>query len=68
MQFCAYDACQSGKCLTREPTEWIRASDGNSTDGTCGGERRSTCSVVWGQCCNKNGKCGTGYDDCFANW
>lgn len=53
---CADGTCYEGACA------------GNrifSTDGTCGseyGDRR--CTGVWGDCCNVNGKCGSGGGFC----
>ncbi|KAI8952346.1 hypothetical protein F4801DRAFT_577509 [Xylaria longipes] len=55
---CAPGTCYEGYCLGDKVY---------STDGTCGpqhGKRR--CAGKWGDCCNMNGKCGTGTD--FCGW
>lgn len=67
--FCAFGVCQLGNC-TIPPTipslpSWL---NGNTTDGTCGGTNFFTCNVVYGNCCNKNGMCGTLPSDCGAGW
>ncbi|KAK3938522.1 carbohydrate-binding module family 18 protein [Diplogelasinospora grovesii] len=63
--FCGTDVCQSGNC-TRPVTvpsvpDWL---GGNTTDGTCGGANKFSCNVVYGNCCNKDGMCGSLMSDC----
>ncbi|KAI1181459.1 carbohydrate-binding module family 50 [Nemania serpens] len=55
---CAHGTCYEGTCLGDKVY---------STDGTCGrqhGLRR--CAGEWGDCCNMDGKCGTG--TAFCGW
>ncbi|KAH6609995.1 carbohydrate-binding module family 18 protein [Trichoderma cornu-damae] len=63
--FCGYGVCQLGNCTVPSqptgPPSWL---NGNTTDGTCGGTNRYTCSVVYGNCCNKDGICGSLASDC----
>ncbi|PTB65069.1 carbohydrate-binding module family 18 protein [Trichoderma citrinoviride] len=63
--FCGYGVCQLGNCTVPSqppgPPSWL---NGNTTDGTCGGTNRYTCSVVYGNCCNKDGICGSLVSDC----
>ncbi|OAQ77785.1 CFEM domain-containing protein [Purpureocillium lilacinum] len=66
-EFCGKDNCQSGNCTKPDPgtgggrPPWLT---GNSTDGTCGGPKAYTCKVIYGNCCNKNGRCGSLPQDC----
>ncbi|KAH6692832.1 hypothetical protein BKA61DRAFT_637637 [Leptodontidium sp. MPI-SDFR-AT-0119] len=58
-QDCAAGTCYEGACAG--DTVW-------STDGTCGeqfGDR--SCAGIWGDCCNFDGKCGTGASFCGAD-
>ncbi|KFZ02329.1 hypothetical protein V500_00325 [Pseudogymnoascus sp. VKM F-4518 (FW-2643)] len=65
--FCAFGVCQLGNCTIPPtipgPPSWL---NGNTTDGTCGGTNFFTCNVVYGNCCNKNGMCGSLPSDCGA--
>ncbi|KAK3933467.1 carbohydrate-binding module family 18 protein [Diplogelasinospora grovesii] len=65
--FCGYGVCQLGNCTVPPapsgPPSWL---NGNTTDGTCGGPNSYTCNVVYGNCCNKNGMCGSLPSDCGA--
>jgi hypothetical protein len=67
--FCGYGVCQLGNCTIPAapsgPPSWL---NGNTTDGTCGGTNSYTCNVVFGNCCNKNGMCGSLPSDCGAGW
>lgn len=70
--FCGSGRCQSGNCVDLRPNPgnnntvpWLT---GNTTDGTCGGAQKYTCNVVYGNCCNKNGICGSLPSDCGAGW
>jgi hypothetical protein len=67
--FCGYGVCQLGNCTIPAapsgPPSWL---NGNTTDGTCGGTNSYTCNVVYGNCCNKNGMCGSLPSDCGAGW
>ncbi|KAH8698048.1 hypothetical protein GQ44DRAFT_744344 [Phaeosphaeriaceae sp. PMI808] len=66
--FCGVDSCQSGNCTKPAvPTPstpsfpWLT---GNTTDGTCGGDKKYGCNVLWGNCFNKIGVCGDLPVDC----
>ncbi|KAF6824053.1 hypothetical protein CPLU01_11049 [Colletotrichum plurivorum] len=63
--FCGVDVCQSGNCTrpatTPEPHPWL---SGDTPDGSCGAANGYTCNVLWGNCCNKNGVCGSLPSDC----
>ncbi|KAN0116990.1 carbohydrate-binding module family 18 [Hyaloscypha variabilis] len=65
--FCGFGVCQLGNCTipaaVPSPPSWL---NGNTTDGTCGGTNSFTCNVVYGNCCNKNGMCGSLPSDCGA--
>ncbi|CAA9966660.1 hypothetical protein PTMSG1_10019 [Pyrenophora teres f. maculata] len=66
--FCGIDSCQSGNC-TRPATPSPSATGvpwlvGSTPDGTCGGAKKYTCNVVWGDCCNSAGMCGSLDVDC----
>ncbi|KAF3068400.1 hypothetical protein GL218_08338 [Daldinia childiae] len=71
--FCGGGVCQSGNC-TRLPDSHLLGHSlfmsgipwltGNTTDGACGGENKYTCNVVYGNCCNKDGQCGSLPSDC----
>ncbi|KAK3934651.1 hypothetical protein QBC46DRAFT_368066 [Diplogelasinospora grovesii] len=54
--FCGTSVCFSSNCTIpdTEPTlpNWM---NGNTPDGTCGGEHGYTCNVVYGTYCNKDG-------------
>lgn len=68
--FCGIDVCQSGNCTqptmpSPSPLPWLT---GNSTNGTCGGPNNYGCDVVYGNCCNKNGVCGSLPSDCGVGW
>jgi hypothetical protein len=71
--FCATGRCQSGKCAPGTFRRGWRAAlftylTGNTTDGTCGGPEAYTCNVVYGNCCNKDGVCGSLESDCGDGW
>ncbi|KAL7624110.1 hypothetical protein AAE478_005667 [Parahypoxylon ruwenzoriense] len=65
-EFCGAGKCQSGNCTTTSTTTsgvgiptgepWL---NGNTTDGTCGGPDFLTCNVLFGDCCSKDGVCGS---------
>ncbi|KAH6983654.1 hypothetical protein BKA56DRAFT_439171, partial [Ilyonectria sp. MPI-CAGE-AT-0026] len=67
--YCSQGKCQLGQCTNANTTTvedqpnfpWLV---GNTTDGTCGGRKGYTCDVVYGNCCNKNGYCGSLPADC----
>ncbi|KAK1989604.1 hypothetical protein LX36DRAFT_648975 [Colletotrichum falcatum] len=63
--FCGIKNCQSGNCTrpvtTPAPFPWL---SGNTPDGTCGGATGYTCNVVFGNCCNKDGICGSSPSGC----
>lgn len=70
--FCRPDGCAFGKCTTvsgppasESALPW---TFGNTTDGSCGGENAYTCGVVHGNCCNKDGRCGSLPSDCGLGW
>ncbi len=67
--FCGTSVCFSGNCTITDteptPPDWM---NGNTPDGTCGGENGYTCNVVYGTCCNKDGICGVLASDCGAGW
>ncbi|GJC85400.1 putative glucan endo-1,3-beta-glucosidase ARB_02077 [Colletotrichum liriopes] len=67
--YCGYGVCQLGNCTIPSapsgPPSWLK---GNTTDGTCGGANSFTCNVVYGNCCNKDGMCGSLPSDCGAGW
>lgn len=55
---CAPGTCYEGSCLGDKVY---------STDGTCGVQHgRRRCAGKWGDCCNLDGKCGSGTD--FCGW
>ncbi|KAF6838863.1 hypothetical protein CMUS01_04469 [Colletotrichum musicola] len=56
-----YDDCAAGTCF-----EGLCPGDAvYSTDGTCGIEHGNRqCAGKWGDCCSRNGRCGTGPDYC----
>ncbi|KAI1122882.1 carbohydrate-binding module family 50 [Nemania abortiva] len=55
---CARGTCYEGRC----PGDKVY-----STDGTCGHQHgRRRCAGEWGDCCNMDGKCGTG--PAFCGW
>ncbi|KAF1942465.1 hypothetical protein EJ02DRAFT_465823 [Clathrospora elynae] len=60
--FCGIDSCQSGNC-TRPSSPRSSPSlpwqTGNTTDGSCGGEKKYTCNVLFSNCCNKAGNYGS---------
>ncbi|KAH6712367.1 hypothetical protein BKA61DRAFT_736786 [Leptodontidium sp. MPI-SDFR-AT-0119] len=64
--FCGKEVCLWGNCqrpvITPSLPPWL--STGNTTDGTCGGPKSMTCNVVYGNCCNKSGFCGSLPSDC----
>ncbi|KAI1111929.1 carbohydrate-binding module family 50 [Nemania sp. NC0429] len=65
--FCGWGTCSSGNCTMPDgvlPTETRGVFSGNTTDGTCGGEKNNVCSELYGLCCNKDGKCGPLESDC----
>ncbi|KAH8812141.1 hypothetical protein F5884DRAFT_877588 [Xylogone sp. PMI_703] len=66
--FCGTDVCQSGNCTVANPPPTGPPSwaTGNTTDGTCGGPNYYTCNLVYGNCCNKDGQCGSLPSDCGA--
>lgn len=69
--FCGDGVCQSGNCaafaeMDKDTTlPWVV---GTSKDGTCGGETGYTCGILYGNCCNKNGLCGSLPTDCGDGW
>lgn len=67
--FCGVGSCQSGNCTqpstTTAPVTW---PTGTSPDGTCGGPSKYSCNVLYGNCCNRNGICGSLPSDCGAGW
>lgn len=68
--FCGNGVCQSGNC-TKPPgghDDNIPWQTGNTADGTCGGDKRYTCDIVVGNCCNKDGKCESLPSDCGSGW
>lgn len=66
-QFCGTGVCQMGNC-TKTGSLPVVLPIGNSTDGTCGGTSSFTCGLLFGQCCNKDGKCGSLPSDCGTGW
>ncbi|KAI8964535.1 carbohydrate-binding module family 50 [Daldinia sp. FL1419] len=73
-EFCGESVCQSGNC-TNSPkhhfyARWSIPSElppwkaGNTTDGTCGGENKFACHIIYGNCCSKSGRCGSLPSDC----
>ncbi|KAK1829982.1 hypothetical protein QBC39DRAFT_243621, partial [Podospora conica] len=53
---CSPGICYEGAC---------RGHDVFTTDGTCGYQNEHRrCVGKWGDCCNVDGKCGTGWDFC----
>jgi hypothetical protein len=76
-EFCVDKTCQSGNCDSRKeldallekgslvPLPWLM---GTTANGTCGGPSGLTCSVVFGECCNKDGQCGSRSADCGVGW
>ncbi|KAH9219719.1 hypothetical protein DL95DRAFT_291091, partial [Leptodontidium sp. 2 PMI_412] len=64
--FCGKEVCLWGNCqrpvITPSLPPWL--STGNTTDGTCGRPKSMTCNVVYGNCCNKSGFCGSLPSDC----
>ncbi|KAF2661573.1 carbohydrate-binding module family 18 protein [Lophiostoma macrostomum CBS 122681] len=57
LQDCQAGTCYDGACLGF-PSEY-------SMDGKCGFQNRNLlCGGKWGDCCSKEGKCGTGQDFC----
>lgn len=64
--FCGIGNCDSGNCTQSEPPEQEEppSLDGDTPDGTCGGVDGYTCSVIFGNCCNANGQCGSDPADC----
>ncbi|PQE07336.1 Chitin- type 1 protein [Rutstroemia sp. NJR-2017a WRK4] len=67
--FCGKGVCQLGNCtvpvVPPAPPSWF---NGNTTDGTCGGFNAYTCSRAYGNCCNKNGICGSLAAGCGQGW
>ncbi|KAG4444402.1 hypothetical protein IFR05_000167 [Cadophora sp. M221] len=65
--FCGTSVCQSGNCtwpvVPSLPPPWLGLV-GNTTDGTCGKANSFTCSSGFGNCCNKDGICGSLPSDC----
>lgn len=56
---CAPGTCYEGAC----PGDKVY-----STDGTCGAAHGyRLCAGVWGNCCNSDGRCGTGEDFCAVD-
>lgn len=71
--YCGADKCSFGNCVRpanfgiREPLgPWPKM--GNTTDGTCGEPNKFSCNVVFGNCCNKDGVCGSDASDCGEGW
>jgi len=64
--FCGIGNCESGNCTQSEPPEQPEPPelDGDTPDGTCGGVDGYTCSVIFGNCCNASGQCGSDPADC----
>lgn len=66
--FCGTKSCQSGNCTIPAPPTSSNATlpwqTGNTPDGSCGGANKYTCNVLYGNCCNKNGQCGSLPVDC----
>jgi hypothetical protein len=63
--FCGIGKCHSGNCIRYPPLPWLA---GNTSDGTCGGPYNYVCNVVFGNCCNKDGVCGSLPSDCGVGW
>ncbi|UNI24918.1 hypothetical protein JDV02_010635 [Purpureocillium takamizusanense] len=70
--FCGADVCQFGNC-TNKPDDTPGTGGGggslpwqmgNTTDGSCGGPKAYTCDVTYGNCCNRDGRCGSLPQDC----
>ncbi|OTA97428.1 carbohydrate-binding module family 18 protein [Hypoxylon sp. CO27-5] len=64
--FCGEGVCQSGNCIRTSPPPPPMPPLGNTTDGRCGGPQAYVCNVVYGNCCNKDGICGSLPSDCGA--
>ncbi|CZR67734.1 uncharacterized protein PAC_17633 [Phialocephala subalpina] len=64
--YCGNGVCQLGNCTVPAVVGLPPWLNGNTTDGTCGGTNALTCNVVYGNCCNKNGMCGSLPSDCGA--
>ncbi|KAM6513793.1 hypothetical protein FALCPG4_015006 [Fusarium falciforme] len=67
--YCDEQNCQMGNCTAAATdTEQDKPNFpwlvGNTTDGSCGGPKGYTCDVVYGNCCNKHGICGSLPGDC----
>ncbi|KAF1842320.1 carbohydrate-binding module family 18 protein [Cucurbitaria berberidis CBS 394.84] len=67
--FCGTKSCQSGNCTvaaTPSQPASLPWQTGTTPDGSCGGTNKYTCNVLYGNCCNKNGQCGSLPVDCGA--
>lgn len=64
--FCGINNCQSGGCELPPLSDPVPV--GNTTDGSCGGEKAYTCNYLFGDCCNKIGQCGSLKVDCGEGW
>lgn len=67
--FCGTAVCQLGNCtIPKAPTGIPSWWGGNTTGGTCGPSNQNTFNVIWGDCCNSNGICGSDPSDCGQAW
>lgn len=67
--FCSKANCQSGACYQLPMPKPTDVSPfGTTPDGSCGGSEGYTGGVIFGNCCNKDNKCGLTPLDCGTGW